>query len=117
MQEIQLFPNLGHNLWENDKKTFTWLYLINYEIYPFILGIFKTDGSLQVNKKFYGLVNVHDFEQCKHTEIMVLAICWRLSAFKSPSHEKSILLKIRSFFSFIIFQGHNWLANYRLVVS
>ena len=40
------------------------------------------------------------------------AICWRLSAFKSPSHEKSIFLKIRSFFSFKFFQGHNWLTNY-----
>ena len=43
---------------------------------------------------------------------MVLAICWRLSALKSPSHEKSIFLKIRSFFSFKFFQGHNWLTNY-----
>ena len=45
-------------------------------------------------------------------EIIVLAICWRLSAFKSPSHEKSIFLKNRSFFSFKFFQGHNWLTNY-----
>ena len=45
-------------------------------------------------------------------EITVFAICWRLSAFKSPSHEKSIFLKIRSFFSFKFFQGHNWLTNY-----
>ena len=30
----------------------------------------------------------------------------------SPSHEKSIFLKIRSFFSFKFFQGHNWLTNY-----
>ena len=29
-----------------------------------------------------------------------------------PSHEKSIFLKIRSFFSFKFFQGHNWLTNY-----
>ena len=35
-----------------------------------------------------------------------------MSAFKSPSHEKSIFLKIRSFFSFKFFQGHNWLTNY-----
>ena len=35
-----------------------------------------------------------------------------LSAFKSPSHEKSIFLKIRSFFSFKFFQGDNWLSNY-----
>ena len=41
----------------------------------------------------------------------ILAICWRLSAFKSPSHEKSIFLKIRSFFPFNFFQGHNWLTN------
>ena len=34
-----------------------------------------------------------------------LAVCWRLSAFKSPSHEKSIFLKIRSFFFFQIFSG------------
>ena len=33
-------------------------------------------------------------------------------AFKSPSHEKGIFLKIRSFFSFKFFQGHNWLTNY-----
>ena len=68
--------------------------------------------SLQVSKKLHGLVNARDFEQCKHIEIIVLAICWRLSAFKSPSHEKSIFLKIRSFFSFNFFQGHNWLTNY-----
>ena len=35
-----------------------------------------------------------------------------MSAFKSPSHEKSILLKIRVFFSFKFFQGQNWLTNY-----
>ena len=46
------------------------------------------------------------------TGIIVFVICWRLSAFKSPSHEKSIFLKIRSFFSFKFFQGHNWLTNY-----
>ena len=57
-------------------------------------------------------MNARDFEQCKHIEIIVLAICWRLSAFKSPSHEKSIFLKIPSFFSFRFFQGHNWLTNY-----
>ena len=57
--------------------------------YPFILGIVITDGSLQVSKKLYGLVNARDFEQSKHIEIIVLAICWRLSAFKSPSHEKA----------------------------
>ena len=44
-------------------------------------------------------------------EIIVFAICWRLSAFKSPSHEKSVFLKIRSFFSFNFFQGHNWLTT------
>ena len=68
--------------------------------------------SLQVSKKLHGLVNASDFEQCKRIEIIVLAICWRLSAFKSPSHKKSIFLKIRSFFSFKFFQGHNWLTNY-----
>ena len=52
------------------------------------------------------------FEQCKHIQITVLVICWRLSAFKSPSHKKSIFLKIRSFFSFKFFQGHCWLTNY-----
>ena len=35
----------------------------------------------------------------------------RLSAFNSP-HEENIFLKIRSFFSFKFFQGHNWLTNY-----
>ena len=58
------------------------------------------------------LVNARDFEQSKHIEIIVLAICWRLSAFKSPSHEKSIFLKNRSFFPFKYFQGHNWLTDY-----
>ena len=80
--------------------------------YSFILGIVITDGSLQVSKKLYGLVNARDFEQSKHIEMIVFAICWRLSAFKSPSHEKSIFLKIRSFFSFKFFQGDNWLTNY-----
>ena len=47
-----------------------------------------------------------------HIEFIVLPICWYLLAFKSPSHEKSIFLKTRSFFSFKFFQGHNWLANY-----
>ena len=47
-----------------------------------------------------------------YIEIRVLAICWRLSAFKSPSHEKGIFLKIRSFFPFKFFRGHNWLTNY-----
>ena len=56
-------------------------------------------------------MNARDFEQCKDIEIIVLAICWHLSAFKSPSHEKSIFLKIPSFFSFNVFQGHNWLTN------
>ena len=48
---------------------------MNYEIFPFILGIFITDGSLQVSKKPQDLVNARDFEQCKHIEIIVLAIC------------------------------------------
>ena len=42
----------------------------------------------------------------------ILAICWHLSAFKSSSHEKSIFLKIHTFFSFKFFQGQNWLTNY-----
>ena len=57
-------------------------------------------------------MNTRDFEQCKNIQIIVLAICWHLSSFKSPSHKKSIFLKIRSFFSFKFFQGHNWLTNY-----
>ena len=36
--------------------------------------------------------------------IIVFAICWSLPAFKSPSHEKSIFLKIRSFFFFKYFE-------------
>ena len=65
-----------------------------------------TDGSLQVSKKLSGLVNVRDFEQCEHIQIIVLASCCRLPAFKSPSsHEKSIFLKIRSFFLLQIFSG------------
>ena len=46
--EIQRFPNLGHNLCENDKQTLHGLYIINQEIHPFILGIVTTDGSLQL---------------------------------------------------------------------
>ena len=76
---------------------------MNYEIYPCILGIFITDGSLQVSKKLYGLINERDFEQCKHIEIIVLANCWRLSPFKSASHEKNTFLKTRSFCSFKFF--------------
>ena len=75
MREIQRFPNLGHNLCENDKQTLHGLYLINQEIYPFILGIVITDGSLQVSKTLWGLVNGRDFEQSKHIEIIVLGIC------------------------------------------
>ena len=50
IREIQRFPNLGHNLCENDKQTLHGLYLKNCETYPFILGIVITDGSLQVSK-------------------------------------------------------------------
>ena len=46
IREIQRFPNLGHNLYENDKQTLHGLYLINQEIHPFILGIVITDGAL-----------------------------------------------------------------------
>ena len=69
-------------------------------------------GPCKSVKSFRAFVNAYDFEQRKHIEIRVLAICWRLSAFKSPSHEKGIFLKIRSFFPFKFFQGHNWLTNY-----
>ena len=44
--------------------------------------------------------------------MIVLAICWRLSAFQSPSHKQSIFLKFGGFFSFNFFQGHNWLTYY-----
>ena len=37
-------------------------------------------------------------------QISVFAICWRLSEFGSPSHEKSIFLKF--------YRGHNWFTNY-----
>ena len=67
---------------------------------------------LASQQKALRLVNARDFEQSKHIEIVVFAICWRLSAFKNPSHEESIFLKIRSFFPFKFFQGHNWLTNY-----
>ena len=50
IREIQRFPNLGHNLCENDKQTLHGLYLIDQQIHPFILGIVITDGSLQVSK-------------------------------------------------------------------
>ena len=36
---------------QNSKANFTRLCLINYEMNPLILGIFITDGSLQVSKK------------------------------------------------------------------
>ena len=112
IREIQRFPNLGHNLYENDKQTSHGLYLINYEIHLFIWASFWQMGPYKSSKTLKGLVNARDFEQSKHIEIIVFAICWRLSAFKSPSHEKSIFLKIRSFFPFKFFQGHNWLTNY-----
>ena len=70
MREIQRFPNLGHKIMRKWWANFTLLYLLNYEIYPFILGIFITDGSLQVSKKLKRLVNARDFEQCKHVEII-----------------------------------------------
>ena len=70
-------------------------------------------GPCKSAKRFRALVNARDFEQSEHIEIIVFAICWRLSAFESPCHEKSIFLKIRSFFSFKFFQGHNWLTNYQ----
>ena len=54
IREIQWFPNLGHNLCENDKQTLHGLYLINYEIHLFILSIVITDGSLQVSKTALG---------------------------------------------------------------
>ena len=54
---------------------------------------------------------MRDFEQCKHIEIIVLASCWRLSPFKSPSHEKSIFLKNSYFFFLQIFPGPQ-LINY-----
>ena len=57
------------------KQTLHGLYLINYEIHLCILGILITDGSLQVSKTLQGLVNVRDFEQSKHIEIIVFAIC------------------------------------------
>ena len=69
-------------------------------------------GPCKSAKQFRALLNARDFEQSKHIEIIVFAICWRLSAFKSQSHEKRIFLKIRSFFSFKFFQGHIWLTNY-----
>ena len=69
-------------------------------------------GPCKSVKSFRAFVNACDFEQCLHIEIRVLAICWRLSAFKCPSHEKGIFLKIRCFFPFKFFQGHNWLTNY-----
>ena len=77
------------------------------------MGIGITDESLQVRKTLQGLVNERDFEQSKHIEIIVFAICWRLSAFMSPSHQKSIFLTIRGFFPFKFFQGHNWLTSYQ----
>ena len=44
-------------------------------MHPFILDIVITDGSLQVSKTLQGFVNARDFEQSKHIEIIVFAIC------------------------------------------
>ncbi len=49
---------------------------------------------------------------CKCARFRAKQTYKRLSVFKSPSHKKSIFLKIRSFFPFKFFQGHNWLTNY-----
>ena len=81
---------------------------------PLFWGSLQQMGPCKSAKRLKGLVNARDFEQCKHIEIMFLAICWRLSAFMSPPHEKSIFLKIRAirrFFSIKFCQGHNWLTN------
>ena len=43
MREIQRFPNLGHNLGQNDKQNLHDYILKNYDII--------TDGSLQVREK------------------------------------------------------------------
>ena len=47
---------------------------------------------------------MRDFEQSKHIEIIVFAICWRLSAFNPTKTAFS--------FSFKFFRGYNWLTNY-----
>ena len=67
---------------------------------------------LASQQKALGLCKCARFWAMKHIEIIFLAICWRSSAFKSPSREKSIFLKIRSYFSFKLFPGHNLLTNY-----
>ena len=67
---------------------------------------------LASQQKALGPCKCAPFRAKQTYRIIVLAICWRLSVFKSPSHKKSIFLKIRSFFPFKFFQGHNWLANY-----
>ena len=67
---------------------------------------------LASQQKALGTCKCARFGAMQSYRIIVLAICWRLSAFKSASHEKIIFLKIRSFFSFRFFQGHNWLTNY-----
>ena len=68
---------------------------------------------LASQQKALGTCKCARFGAMQSYRIIVLAICWRLSAFKSASHEKIIFLKIRSFFSFRFFQGHNWLTNYQ----
>ena len=40
------------------------------------------------------------------------SLSYLLTFFNSPSHEKSIFLKVRSFFSFKFFQSHKWLTKY-----
>ena len=67
--------------------------------------LYDGHGSLQVSKKLWGLVNGREFEQWKHIEIIVLAICWRLSAFKESFSRKKHFLKNPQFFSFKFFSG------------
>ena len=87
--------------------------------WPASMQIYWNKRSVRIRKEFnsqrIGLGHPHGRRDVmwKHSiQIIALASCWRLSAFKSPFHEKSIFLKIRCFFSFKFFQGHNWLTNY-----
>ena len=92
MREIQGFANLGHIYVKRVIKLYTIICNKLWDLYLYFGNIYNR-WVLASQQKALGLVNGSDFEQRKHIEIIILAICWRLSAFKSPSHEESIFLK------------------------
>ena len=55
IREIQRFPNLGHNLCENDKQTLHGLYLINMRFIPLFWALLKQMGPCKSEKRFRAL--------------------------------------------------------------